>query len=227
MTPRKIVRRALDAVLSIIALTDHNSAQNVTAVRAASAGTPLYVVPGIEITTSEEVHVVGLFESCRAALDMQDLVFDHLMAGTNDENLFGLQVIANENDEVEGFNTRLLIGSTSLNVNRTVEAIHRRNGLAIFAHVDREANSILGQLGFIPDDIRIDCLEISRNVSIDEARARYGEYGGYPMIRSSDSHELKDIGTAATAFIVERLDFEEIGMALTGADGRGISHNHS
>ncbi|MBN2160162.1 MAG: PHP domain-containing protein [Spirochaetes bacterium] len=225
MTPRKIVGHAREAGLSIIAVTDHNSAENVPAVEGAAAGTGLYVIPGIEINTVEEVHVLGLFQSCRDALEMQNLVFGNLTPGENDENLFGLQVIANERDEVEGFNRRLLVGSTSLNVNRTVEWIHRYHGIAVFSHIDREVNSIIGQLGFIPGDIPIDGIEISRNLDSASARLRFSEYGRYPMITSSDSHELEDIGSARTMFTIEELNFSEIRMAFAGRDGRAIAND--
>jgi len=225
MTPIKIVRHAVAAGLSIIAITDHNSAENVTSVTAAARGTGLYVIPGIEITTSEEVHIVGLFESCRAALSVQDIVFDHLMQGENDEKLFGLQIIANEHDEVEGFDKRLLIGSSSLDVSRTIDCIHGNNGIAIFSHIDREANSIIGQLGFIPADAPIDGIEISRHTGMEQARVRFREYEQYPFIRSSDSHELRDIGTATTEFLIEELNLNEIRMALKGESGRKIEKN--
>jgi len=225
MTPIKIVRQSITMGLSIIAITDHNSAENVAAVTAAARGTGLYVIPGIEITTAEEVHLLGLFESCQTALQMQDIVFEHLMPGENDEKLFGMQVIANEYDEVEGFNKRLLIGSTSLDVNRTIDCIHRHNGIAIFSHIDREVNSVIGQLGFIPAGMPIDGIEISRYTDIDRAHARFSEYERYPFITSSDSHELPDIGSASTKFLLAGLNFDEVRMALTGTDGRKIKEN--
>jgi PHP family Zn ribbon phosphoesterase len=225
MTPIKIVRRAITAGLSIIAITDHNSAGNVSSVTAAARGTGLCVIPGIEITTSEEVHIVGLFESCEDALGVQGIVFDHLMPGENDEKLFGMQVIANEHDEVEGFENRLLIGSSSLGVNRTIECIHGNKGIAIFSHIDREANSIIGQLGFIPADAPIDGIEISKHTGMDQARVRFREYERYPFIRSSDSHELQDIGSATTEFLIEEVNFNEIRMALKEEHGRKIAKN--
>jgi len=224
MTPIKIVRQAIKTGLSIIAVTDHNSAENVAAVNAAAKGSGVYVIPGIEISTAEEVHILGLFGTCNDTRDIQKTVFEHLMPGENDEKLFGPQVIANEFDEVEGFNNRLLIGSTTLDVNRVVDLIHRHCGIAIFSHIDREANSIIGQLGFIPPDITFEGIEISRNMSITQARIRFSEYGNYPFIRSSDSHELHDIGSAKTTFVIEELNFNEIHMALSGSGDRAILH---
>lgn len=224
MTPIKIVRQAIDTGLSIIAVTDHNSAENVAAVTAAAKGSGLYVIPGIEISTAEEVHILGLFGTCNDAFDIQKIVFEHLMPGENDEKLFGLQIIANEFDEVEGFNNRLLVGSTTLDVNRVADLIHRHSGIAIFSHIDREANSIMSQLGFIPRDITFDGIEISRNMSVIQARIRFSEYENHPFIRSSDSHELHDIGSATTAFVIEELNFSEIRMALSGSGGRAILH---
>ena len=222
MTPRNIVRQSIAMGLSIIAITDHNSAENVAAVTAAARGTGLRIIPGIEIATAEEVHLVGLFESCGAVLRMQDIVFEHLMPGENDEKLFGMQVIANERDEVEGFNKRLLIGSTSLDVNRTIDCIHRHDGIAIFSHIDREANSIIGQLGFIPPGIPVDGIEISRRTGMAEARLRFREYERYPFITASDSHDLQDIGRVSTKFLLAETSLSEIRMALAGTDGRKI-----
>ncbi|UCF09839.1 MAG: PHP domain-containing protein, partial [Candidatus Bipolaricaulota bacterium] len=133
MTPRKIVRRACERALGMIAVTDHNSAENAAAVMAAARDTALCVIPGLEVTTAEEAHVLGLFAELEAALSLQEIVYRHLLPGENDEDLFGMQVVANENDEVEGLNKRLLIGATSLTVNQLVEAIHEREGLAVAA----------------------------------------------------------------------------------------------
>lgn len=222
MTPQKIVKESLKKNLSIIAITDHNSAQNVDAVIRVARNSDLYVIPGIEVTTSEEAHVIALFETVEAAISMQNIIFDHLLPGENDENLFGMQVIANEFDEVEGFNNRLLIGSTTLNINRVVSSIHQYGGLAIASHIDRESFSIIGQLGFIPEDLECDALEISRRMKLHEARIKFREYKNYSFIVSSDAHDLVDIGVCSTSFFLEHATFDEIRKAIEARDGRMI-----
>jgi len=61
MTPPKIIRKAREKGLQIIAITDHNSAENIPAFNALKYE-DIKVFAGMEITTSEEVHVLALFE---------------------------------------------------------------------------------------------------------------------------------------------------------------------
>ncbi len=222
MTPKKIAAEAARKGLALIAVTDHNSAENTGAVQKAAEGSGLVVIPGMEINTAEEVHLVALFESVKNAHEMQELVFANLMAGENDENLFGMQVIATAEDEVDGFNKRLLIGATSLTVNAAVEAVHSLGGLAVAAHIDREMNSILSQLGFIPPDLPLDGVEVSSRIDVTAARKRFAEYERFPFLTSSDSHELHMIGSVSTRLLVEVPSFRELALTLRGTDGRTV-----
>lgn len=224
MTPINIVTQARKRGLTMIAITDHNSAENTPAVMAAASGTGLNVVPGMEITTAEEAHVIGLFDTMKSAFRMQALVYDNLFSGENDPDIFGLQVVANEWDEVEAVNTRLLIGGTRLSVNHVVNAIHDCGGLAIAAHIDRRSFSVISQLGFIPDTLPFDALEVSRKLSVKEARARYPEYGNIPFISASDAHDLSEIASAPTQIRVAGASTAELKMALKGTHGRMILH---
>ena len=140
----------------------------------------------------------------------------------NDENLFGMQVIANEFDEVVGFNERLLIGATTLDLGEVVDAIHRFGGLAVAAHIDREGFSVIGQLGFIPDGMDFDALEISKGLSLAQGRTRFPEYERFPFITSSDAHKLDEIGTVSTRFRAAGPKMDEIRLALSGEKGREI-----
>jgi predicted metal-dependent phosphoesterase TrpH len=222
MTPVKIVKTAIERGLSMIAITDHNSAENVAAVIAAACSVDLNVIPGIEITSAEEAHIVGLFCSVESALSMQEIIFENLQPGENDEDLFGIQVIADEFDNVEGINKRLLIGATTIQIERIVELIHTFNGLAIPAHIDRESYSIISQLGFIPENLNIDAIEISQNLSLGDARNHFKELERFPFITSSDSHDLGDIGKSRTNLLVEKAGMEELKKALKNCDGRKI-----
>lgn len=222
MTPIKIVRKAIEMGLSMIAITDHNSAENVSAVIAAARDTDLYVIPGIEITSTEEAHIIGLFSSVENALSMQEIIFEKLQPGENKEDLFGMQVIADEFDNVEGFNKRLLIGATTIQIEKIVELIHQFSGLAIPAHIDRESYSIISQLGFIPQNLNIDAIEISYNLNLQSARNQFNELEEIPFITSSDSHDLEDIGKCQTNLLVAKADIGELIKALRGNDGRKI-----
>ncbi|MBI5188431.1 MAG: PHP domain-containing protein, partial [Nitrospirae bacterium] len=153
ITPYRIVEKAASLGLNIIAICDHNSAENVEVAKRVAKEKGINAISGIEITSSEEVHILGLFGDIEDALKMQDIVYENLQLGENDEEVFGMQVIVNEKDEVLDFNKRLLIGATRLSVNKIVETIHSLGGLAIAAHIDREGFGIIGQLGFIPPEL--------------------------------------------------------------------------
>jgi predicted metal-dependent phosphoesterase TrpH len=222
MTPGNIIQGACEKNLAIIAITDHNSAENTAAVIAAARQTALCVIPGIEVTTQEEAHIVGLFESAEGALSMQELVYQNLQPGKNDEDTFGIQVMANELDEVEGINERLLIGATSLGVEQVVDGIHERQGLAVAAHIDRESFSLISQLGLIPEGLNLDALEISKRITLQQAQTQFGENLRFPFITASDAHTLEEIGDGLTRFQVASPDMAELRLALAGRKGRKV-----
>jgi PHP family Zn ribbon phosphoesterase len=212
MVPTAIVKEARSRGLDVIGICDHNSAENVAAVARAGKRESVSVIPGIEITTREEVHILGLFGAEKDVLGIQALVYANL-AGENDQDTFGPQVVVDEWDDVTGLNTKLLIGATVLPLEDVVEAIHDFGGLAIAAHIDREGFGILGQLGFIPPGVTFDALEIS-------PRATFREWEDYPVVTSSDAHVLRDIGKSSTRFMANEGSVEEIGKALVKEGGR-------
>ena len=222
MTPRNIIRQACEKELAVIAITDHNSAENTAAVIAAARPTALVVIPGIEVTTQEEAHIVGLFDTVEGALSMQELVYQNLQPGENDEDTFGIQVMANELDEVEGINKRLLIGATALGVEEVVDGIHVRQGLAVAAHIDRPSFSLLSQLGLIPEGLNLDAIEISKQITLQQAKEQFGEDLAFPFIAASDAHHLDEIGTCLTRFLVVSPDMAELRLALAGRKGRKV-----
>jgi predicted metal-dependent phosphoesterase TrpH len=216
-----LVQQAIEAKLDMIAICDHNSSANVPYVMNAARTSKLKILPGMEITTSEEVHLVAIFDSLSNLSLLQNIIDQHL-AGVNDEDRFGVQAIVNENGEVEGINNQLLIGATDLSLDTLIGYIHQFDGLAIAAHIDRESFSVLGQLGFIDDNAGFDALEITRHTGFQQARIRYHELSKYSFIVSSDSHFIKDIGSAMTRMSLEEPSFAELKMALKKQNGRYI-----
>lgn len=214
MRPTAMVRQAKKAGLDMIGICDHNSAENVAAVIAAGAREGLAVVGGMEITSREEVHVLGLFRQDRDRVAFQDLVYENL-PGENDERAFGEQTVCDEWDDPVGENHRLLIGATALSLEQIVDAIHEYGGLAIASHVDRERFSLVGQLGFIPKGLGLDAVEVSRPPS---AGLEYD----YPVVVFSDAHFLEDIGSSSTEFVIDNLSVDEIAKALRHQMGRKL-----
>jgi PHP family Zn ribbon phosphoesterase len=221
MTPRAIVRTALEKGLDMIAVCDHNSARNAAATMRAAAGSDLAVIPGIEITSSEEVHVLGLFPSETEAEAVQEEVYARLF-GENKEEVFGYQVVVDEFDDVEDLDQRLLIGATTLRAERVANLIHEFRGLAVASHVDRPGFGLFSQLGFIPETLKLDALEVSRHSNFEKVRAKFPQAGNYPLITSSDAHYLKDVGSAVTLARMAEPSFEELKRALAGRESRAI-----
>ncbi|MDO9586268.1 MAG: PHP-associated domain-containing protein, partial [Syntrophales bacterium] len=184
-------------------------------------GKPILVLPGMEVTSSEEVHLLALFDNADALSILQDVVYGHL-PGLNNEAVFGCQAIVNDRDEVEGFNERLLIGATVLPIQDIIDRIHSLGGLAIAAHIDRETFSILGQLGFIDEGMHFDALEVSCTMGIERARSRYPDLASYPMIASSDAHFIRDIGRGSTRIRLSEGTVAELKMAFQRREGRCI-----
>ncbi len=221
MHPPGIVKAALWAGVDALAVCDHNSAENVAAVQRAARHAGLAVLAGMEVTSEEEVHIVALLPDVETALTLQSRVYRRL-PGRNDEAVFGLQVIASEEQEVLGFNDRLLVGATTWAVDAVVSAVHALGGLAIAAHVDRERFGIIGQLGMIPPGLELDAIEVSVRTSLPAARARYAPSAGFPVLVASDAHKPNDVGRGVTFMFLERPDFSEVRQALASRNGRAV-----
>jgi predicted metal-dependent phosphoesterase TrpH len=214
MVPTAIIQKAKQMGLDIIGICDHNSAENVSAVVQAGRRQNLPIIPGMEITSREEVHILGLFQDQHQLQCLQDLVYDNL-PGENDEDVFGPQTVVDQYDNVLGSTAKLLIGATSFTLEQTVNAIHDCGGLAIASHIDRERFGLVGQLGFIPDGLPLDAVEVSPRSSVTS-------WNPFPVVRFSDAHSLNDIGRSFTCFLLEEATLDEITKALRDAEGRTI-----
>ncbi len=221
MSPAKILAAAKEKEIDILGICDHNSSENSLAVMKAARNTNICIIPGMEVTSREEVHILGLFDAIEGALELQEFVYRNL-PGQNDAEAFGMQVMVNEEEEVLGFNEKLLIGATTIPLNEVLRMIHSLGGVSIASHIDREAFSIIGQLGFIPDDLELDALEISPRISFADAARSYA--GRYPITCSSDAHYPEDIGSGFTSFWLESGSLGEIKKALRNEDGRKLIH---
>jgi predicted metal-dependent phosphoesterase TrpH len=221
MSPKRILTAAEQKGIDILGICDHNSSENSLAVMKAAKSRQVHILPGLEVTTEEEVHVLALFDDIGNALKLQEHVYQNL-PGQNNEETFGMQVIVNEKEEVMGFNDRLLIGATTIPLDEVIRLIHAFDGLAIASHINRDAFSIIGQLGFIPDNLGLDALEISPSITIEEAKQQYPYE--YPITCSSDAHYPDDIGKSYTSFLLQNGTVTEIKKALKNEDGRKLIH---
>ena len=221
MYPRALIDKCISEKLDMIAICDHNASENVKYVLQLAEGKPLTVLPGMEVTSREEVHLLALFDRLDLLRQLQTVVY-HNLPGKNDENLFGCQVIVNDRDEVEGMNQRLLIGATQLSLQEIIDQIHALGGLAIACHIDRDSYSVISQLGFVDDGIPFDALEISHSTGIKRGRLQFPELSARPFIESSDAHFIRDIGQGFTEIFLEAGTVSELKMAFEKMRGRHI-----
>jgi PHP family Zn ribbon phosphoesterase len=175
----------------------------------------------MEVTSKEEIHLIALFDAQENCAALQDLIYQNL-PGENVEEVFGPQTVVNERDEAVGVNRRMLIGATLLPFEQIVSVIHSLEGVAIASHIDRQAFSLVGQLGFIPEGIPLDGLEISPRTSKQEAKNRFHSYQHYSFVWFSDAHCLEDIGRSTTPFLLKETTSKEVKMALHGEEGRRV-----
>lgn len=188
MTPNNIVNMAFIKGLDIIAITDHNSAKNARAVMEAGKGV-VKVVPGMEVTTSEEVHVLCYFPDIDAAEDMGKFVESKMTGIKNEPEIFGRQLIMNSEDEIVGEEENLLVNAVNLDIYEVSKATKKRGGLFVPAHIDKSSYSVNANLGFLPPDLYVDGLEITeRGLAI--YKEKYSQYG---IITDSDAHYLEHI----------------------------------
>lgn len=221
MLPELIVGRAQALGLQMIAVTDHNSAENVAAVVNAARGTGIAVLAGMEVQTREEVHVLALFDTLEQVTSWQEQAYASMPPLKNDEAAFGEQLLLDADGKPAGYLDRLLLTSSSFSVEEVVRRISGLHGLCIPAHVDRPAYSIISNLGFIPPELDVVGVEISHNVGPLAARGRFPQLKHYGLVASSDAHRLQDMGRRTTLKMAEAT-VAELSLALAGEEGREV-----
>ncbi len=192
MLPPFIVERALETNTHLIAITDHNASANVPAVIKAAEGSELTVLPGMELTTAEEIHVICLFDTYAQVAEFQKIVDRNLPNIPNNPDFFGMQLIVDSEGNYVDTETRLLSNATYLSINEAQRHVHRLGGLFIPAHVNREEYGLLPRLGGIPPELNLSVLEIT-GISKSQAIQRYPYLKDYHLIPSSDAHDLDAI----------------------------------
>lgn len=193
MTPNNIVNMALLKGLNLIAITDHNAIANAEAVIKCAENTPLTVLAGMELETSEEVHFVCLFPCFDAAKLFYQEISRFFPPIQNRPELFGEQAVMNEKDEIVGYEPRLLLSAASCSVYTAAPLVRQFGGVIYPAHVDRDSYSVISNLGFVPPDLDFHTVELSRNITSENAVATFPHLAQYQTLTASDAHYLWDI----------------------------------
>ena len=188
MTPNNIAGMAFVKRLDCIAVTDHNAAFNLPALEKTCREMDVVLLPGIEVTSREEVHILTYFAEVETAVDFGRMVCEHLLPAKNRPDLFGNQLILDEEDLCVDTLEPLLIQATTLSIEEIERLCTQAGGLCVAAHINRSSNSLLGNLGFLPPRPRFAALEVYRG-----APAPGVDTGPYKILYASDAHRLGDM----------------------------------
>lgn len=192
MTPNNIVHMAKLLGLDIIALTDHNSCKNCRAAVRVGKEAGLMVIPGMELCTSEEAHVVCLFESVEAAEAFSDYIYANMPHIPNRPQLFGRQKVLDEQDMVLGEEPVLLVNASFLSVMELPRLVKSYSGACFPAHVDKTAYSVISSLGAIPPECGFRTVELAKAEGCQTFLQAHGLESCQVMI-NSDAHYLEQI----------------------------------
>ena len=203
MTPHNIAGMAVLAGLQIVALTDHNSAKNCPAFFAAARQQGIVPVAGMELTTSEDIHAVCLFETLEGALRFDGYIQSQRTLIPNRTDIFGDQLLMDENDEVIGTEPYFLSNATAISIEEAPAIVRQYHGVCYPAHIDREANGLIATLGTFPETLDCNCAELRDAEKQTELEARFPILKKKQIIISSDAHYLWDIRDKSAYFELE------------------------
>ena len=193
-TPANLAGMCALAGLDAVALTDHNTAGNCAAFCRAAERYGLLALPGMELTTSEEVQVVCLFPDLAAAEEFGALVRGRLPPVKNKTAIYGSQVLMDEGDKVLGEEDAFLTGAAGLGIWEAAELVRSFGGVAYPAHIDRPSFSLLANLGLWDPDLGFPLAEISQNCPPDLFNRK--DLQGVRHITACDAHYLDQIPDA-------------------------------
>lgn len=192
-TPANIVGMAYVKGLDVIALSDHNSSKNCVAAKEVADAYGVTLICAMELTTSEECHVLMLMPSLEKALELDEYVHRRIMPIQNSPELFGEQLIKNSDDETVGIEDTLLISATSISFSQAFPLAESFGGVALPAHVDKSTTSVISNLGFIPPDSTFKSFEMKNISRLEEFRNGYPYLQSCKAVTNSDAHYLQDI----------------------------------
>lgn len=216
MTPNNIINMAIIKGLDIIAVTDHNSTNNLPAIHEVAKRSGIMLIPGLEVQTREEVHMLCYFRNLDSAKAFGSIVYDSLPPIKNNPDIFGNQYIFDGSDNITGSIEKLLLSSSDFSIAELIELVERFDGACIPAHVDRASYSIISNLGFIPESLNIKTVELSYAMTLSSFVSKFPYIKDMNIIKSSDAHYLQDISERENSLPMDELTMSKIFDYLKG-----------
>lgn len=216
MTPNNIVNMSVLNGLEVIAITDHNSCKNCKALVEAGKKANLLVIPGMEICTNEDIHVICLFETVTDAENFSTYVYSNMPLIPHRPDIFGEQIIMNSNDIEISRESYLLLNATNISVNDILSTTNKYNGTAFPAHIDRSSYSVISSLGDIPPEAGFNTIEISTKGNIEKMKSLHPIIKDKLILINSDSHYLENLISEKRYIEIDTLSTKSIINYING-----------
>jgi len=210
MSPMNIINMAILKGLDIIAITDHNSVKNCLPCLEAAKGKDILVIPGMEIQTKEEVHLLCLFKNIESALEFGHIIDGLIPDVPNKPDFFGEQLVFDVDGNIVDKENRLLISSANINIDKVFAMVSELDGIVIPAHIDKKNYSIISNLGFLPINIDVAAVELSKNCNKEQYISNNKYLESYNIIINSDAHYLGDISERINYMDISNKNIEEV-----------------
>ena len=210
MTPNNIVNMAKLLGLQVIALTDHNTVLNCEAAMKVGDRIGVLVIPGMELTTTEDIHAVCLFPTLESALAFNGFIDSRRIKIKNRPDIYGRQVIMNEEDEEIGEIEHLLLPSGGVSIMDAYTEAKRHGGICLPAHIDRDSLSILAVLGEIDPACGFKAAELADRTKLDSLKAMHPILDSMRIVTDSDAHYLENMKEAQNSFELPALSRENV-----------------
>lgn len=214
MSPIRIIEVAKLKKLDFIGITDHNTTLQAMLICEMGLEHGVKVFPGVEINTKEEVHCLAFFETAHQLQQMQDYIDQHLPSMFNNPDYFGEQVVVDRKENIVYNEERFLHAALHVGIKEISLKVQELGGLFIPAHINRKGNGIISQLGFIPNDLYFDALEIYRLSDPEMLRVELKIPSNVSVIKNSDAHYPDEIGRQYSEYRMPDLSFESLKKAF-------------
>jgi len=191
-TVEKIFKKLQKEKIEIVAITDHNIAENAEEAKRLGKQYGIKVFPGVEVSTKEG-HVLAIFDPSKTKKEIQDWLAKMGFVG---KRLGDLNTMAEDQD------------GTALGIEKVFSLIENNDGIAIAPHPNSKGTGfleIMKQKGLAKQAAyHSSCL---RGLEVGQDREKIlklasGKISGYSKkygcIATSDAHNIQDIGKSYT-----------------------------
>ena len=159
------------------------------------------------------MHLLCYFETLSQAMDMGMRIEREQPHIKNKPELFGHQILVDEDDTFLGETEHLLLAACNLSISDLAQAAWGLGGVMVPAHINKGANSLLPVLGMLPENIALPTVEIFRTVPHRAA--------GKLCLHASDAHTLIDIREAEDACVLELQELTPAALIQVLRKGKG------